>query len=178
MIHPSRYYFTRDGLARFQQRLEAARLAYKQVCDDNPDARESGDSSVWHDNFAFEENQRQMHQLAGRVRELERVLDHAELVEVPAEAPQRVVLSARVRYRFEDDDAERACIIASYGDGDPSAGRVSYDSPLGRALLGARRGDEVELIVAGQSRWVEVVAIEPTRPAPEGAAGAGERGRE
>lgn len=156
----ARYYFTRDGLARFQARVEEARAAYKAVCDDNPEARESGDSSVWHDNFAFEENQRQMHQLARRVRDMERVLEQAELVESPSESPARVVLGVRVRYRVDDDDREKACVIASYGDGDPSSGRVSYDSPIGRALVGARLGDEVELVVAGRARFVEVLAIE------------------
>lgn len=156
----ARYYFTREGLARFHARLEEARAAYKAVCDDNPEARESGDSSVWHDNFAFEENQRQMHQLARRVRDMERILERAELVEARSRAPGRVVLGARVRYRFDDEERERSCAIASYQDGDPASGRVSYDSPLGRALVGARCGDEVELVVAGRARFVEVVAIE------------------
>ncbi|MBX3249967.1 MAG: GreA/GreB family elongation factor [Myxococcales bacterium] len=152
-----RYYFTRSGLRRFHARLEDARAAYKVVCDDNPEARESGDSSVWHDNFAFEENQRQMHQLARRVRDMERVLDQAELVPPLREPPPRIVLGARVRYAVEDD--ERICEIASFGDGDPSVGRVSYDSPLGRALVGLRVGDEVELTIAGRTRWVEVLEI-------------------
>lgn len=160
MTGDARYYFTRDGLARFVARLDEARAAYKAVCDDNPEARESGDSSVWHDNFAFEENQRQMHQLARRVREMEQVLGRAELVEPLAATPGRVVLGARVTYRFDDDDEERACAIASYRDGDPTEGRVSYESPLGRALVGAREGDEVELVIAGRARILEVLVIE------------------
>ena len=75
-----RYYFTQAGHTTCLRRIDAARAAYQAVCNDNPAAREAGDSSVWHDNFAFEENQRQMHQLARVVRDLERVLEHAEIV--------------------------------------------------------------------------------------------------
>jgi transcription elongation factor GreA len=154
-----RYYFLRDGIERLHLRLTAAKAAHKAACDLTPEAREAGDSSVWHDNFAFEDNQRQIHQLARRVRDLEAVLHSSTVVERPRGQPAEVVLGARLTYRYEDDAVLRTCELASYDDGDAQAGRVSYNSPLGRHLLGTRAGDQLEVMTGGRRRTLEVVAI-------------------
>lgn len=153
------YFFTPRGIERLRKRIDDARRAYKTVCEDNPEARESGDSSVWHDNFAFEENQRQMHQLARRVRDLEAMLSSA-IVVLPHEAPPgRVGVGSRVTFTVDDD--ERCCTVVGYDDGDPPSNRLSYNSPLGLALLGASVGDEREVVLAGRTRVVSVVEIAP-----------------
>lgn len=161
-----RVVLTPCGKRRLQDRLALVRAEFEAVVADNPAALESGDTSGWHDNFAFEENQRRMHQLAHRLRELERVHDRAEVVPPLREAPERVVVGACVEWRF-DDDAEgqvRTVWVAGYEDGDPAAGRVSYDSPLGRALIGAEEGDLREVTISGRRRQVEILALGPTPP--------------
>ena len=62
---------TAAGQQRTASRLNKVRDAYDAVCASNGAAAEAGDNSVWHDNFDYEENQRQMHQLARRFRDLE-----------------------------------------------------------------------------------------------------------
>ena len=47
---------SRGGYARLQQRLQEALDSYNAVCATNAEAADAGDSSVWHDNFAYEEN--------------------------------------------------------------------------------------------------------------------------
>ena len=81
------YYLTPAGRGRLRRRIEEARLAYLTVCASNGDAAGAGDSSVWHDNFAYEENQRQMHQLARRVSTLEEVLLRSREVQPRSRAP-------------------------------------------------------------------------------------------
>lgn len=159
----ARYYFTPGGLERLRARIQATQAEYKAVCDDNPAALESGDSSGWHDNFAFEENQRQMHRLAARIRELQRVFDQSELTPPLTAVPPRVVIGANVTWQMDDDDA-RTCWIAGYDDGDPAKGRLSYNSPLGKAMLGAVPGDMRSVMLAGQERWIEILSIGPTPP--------------
>ncbi len=157
-------YTTPAGLRRLEERLRRLRSEYLAVCADNADAAGSGDTSVWHDNFAYEHNQREMHRLARAVRDLERAMSRLEVVDPPSEAPERVVLGARVT-SLVDGEEERTAVVAGWADGDPKAGRVSYLSPLARALLGARVGEERTLRVGGRERTLEVVAIEA---APEG----------
>jgi transcription elongation GreA/GreB family factor len=151
---------TPDGLVRLRQRIANARLQYKIVCDDNPAAAEAGDSSVWHDNFAYEENQRKMHMLARLVRDLEHRFATTTVIVPEPGTPTRVRVGTRVTYQFTDDDAERFCLLAGFDDGDPDVGRVSYNSPLGSALIGAEVGDRRFFAVAGRQREVEVLEIE------------------
>ncbi|MCK6504453.1 GreA/GreB family elongation factor [Myxococcota bacterium] len=175
-----RVVLTVGGKRRLQQRLALVRAEFDAVVADNPAALESGDSSGWHDNFAFEDNQRRMHQLAHRLRELERVVDRAEVVPPLSGIPERVVVGAGVRWRFEDGGADAGggiaghdeaqwLWVAGFEDGDPPRGRVSYDSPLGRALLGASEGELREVVIAGRRRQVEVLELGPTPPGADGA---------
>lgn len=156
----TRYAYTPGGILRLRQRLCQARLAYKNVCDSNPEAMEAGDSSVWHDNFAYEENQRQMHMLARRVRDLRQMMEAVEVVPLPVAPPQAVSIGTRVRF-VDDLGRERTVWIAGYDDGDPSSGRLSYNSPLARALLNASEGDQRELQLGGGRRTLEVIEISP-----------------
>jgi transcription elongation factor GreA len=161
-----RVIYTPDGMERLQQRLERTLHEYRAVCDDNPAALESGDSSGWHDNFAFEENQRQMQRLALRIRELQRLLERAEVVPPLAREPARVIIGASVVYTLDDGEARRAW-ICGYNDGDPRQGRLSYNSPLGRALIGMEPGEARQVTVAGRELTLELLEIGPT---PGGAA--------
>ncbi len=154
-----RYVYTPGGIARLHQRIASARAAYKAVCDDNPAALESGDTSGWHDNFAFEENQRQMHQLARQVRDLEAVAAQAIVVPIPIHEPDRVVLGVKFSYRFVDETSTREGWLAGWEDGDPDHGRISYNSPVGVALTGAEPGDTRDVRVGGVVRQLEVLDV-------------------
>lgn len=170
-----RVVLTPEGKQRLKQRLALVRAEFDAVVADNPAALESGDTSGWHDNFAFEENQRRMHQLAHRVRELERVLDRAEVVPPLTHTPERVIVGAAVCWRFVEDppDMVRTLWVAGYEDGDPSLGRVSYNSPLGHALIGAGEGDEREAMINGRKRLIEVLSLGPTPTDAESLCAAG-----
>lgn len=156
------FYFTPDGFERLRAKIHSVRAAYQAVCDDNPAALESGDTSGWHDNFAFEDNQRQMHQLARRVRDLEELMARSEVMSPLRAVPERVMLGVVVRWQYCDDDtdAPKASFIAGFDDGDPGSNRVSYNSPLGSVLIGAEPGEERELLVNRTVRKIEVLGIE------------------
>ena len=163
-----RMVLTPGGRRRLTERLAAVRAELDAIVADMPAALESGDTSGWHDNFAFEDNQRRQHQLAHRLRELERILDQAELISPWTRPPDRAWVGARVRYQDPDDPADepRTVWLAGFGDGDPACGRISYDSPLGRALLGAAEGEVRTVHVGGVARSLEVLELGPT-PAGE-----------
>lgn len=151
-----RPYYTRSGYERLLARIVRAREDYLEVCRSNEEAAGAGDSSVWHDNFAYEENQRRMHQLATRVRELEDLARRARIVD--GARPESVAIGCRVRVRI-DDEREVSWAIAGYDDGDPELGRISYVSPLGRALIGATRGEIVDATIDKRVRELEVLEI-------------------
>ena len=94
-------------------------------------------------------------QAARRLETLTAVLDNAEEVDGAAGA----VIGRRVTLREEEGD-EAAYSIVFPGDGDPSQGWISADSPLGSAVLGAEVGDRIEVVAPAGRRFVTVVAID------------------
>lgn len=153
---------TRPGYERALARLNEARLRYLSVCASNEEAAGAGDSSVWHDNFAYEENQRQMHALAARIRELAGVLAALEVVEAPR-APTVVGVGCAVRLADPEGDAERRIVLGGWDDSDPAVGRVAINSPLGQSIVGASVGEgRMCPSPRGPQEW-EIVAIERAR---------------
>jgi len=159
-------YTTPGGYRRILDRLELARDRYFQICAQNEEAAGAGDTSVWHDNFAYEENQRQMHQQARRVRDLENMVARMQIVPVQAEPGETVRIGARVCLADLEADDELVLFIAGYEDGDPASARISYNSPMAKALLGRAEGDVTTVRVGQRVRQVEIVALLPP-PAEE-----------
>lgn len=149
---------TAAGRRRFVARIEKARAAYDAVCASNGDAAEAGDNSVWHDNFDYEENQRQMHQLARRVRDLQDALRRMEIMCAP-QAPARVGFGCAVTLETDDGRVERL-ILGGYEDGDADLRRVSYTAPIAQALMRAEPGDTRVVSVGGRTRELTVVSVE------------------
>jgi transcription elongation factor GreB len=152
-------YTTPGGYKRLLGRIREVRDRYDRVCATNEEAAGAGDSSVWHDNFAFEENQRQMHQLAWHLRELQRAAASAQVAQPPRD-PDRVCLGVAVRIREQGDTSSRRVVIAGWQDGDPERGRVAYDAPLAKALLGAELGDVRAVPKGKTTSRVEILSIE------------------
>jgi transcription elongation factor GreA len=104
-------------------------------------ARGFGDLS---ENFEYHAAKNEQGLLEHRIRSIRDRLDRAVLVEEEASASGVVGIGSTVE--IEDDKGERMTVEIS------SVGGVSPDSPLGRALLGAKSGDEVE-VNAPRGSW-------------------------
>ena len=77
----------------------------------------------------------------------------------PAPAGDKVAIGTRVT--VERDGQERTLDIVGHDESDPGAGRISFASPLGRALLGAQAGDEVDWPGSAEPATILSVAIIP-----------------
>ncbi len=74
----------------------------------------------------------------------------------------RVTIGTRVR--LGDADGVEEYVIAPEREGDPTAGRISADSPLGRAILGHRAGERLQVRTPGGVRHVNVLEVRPCSP--------------
>jgi transcription elongation factor GreA len=115
-------------------------------------AREFGDLS---ENFEYHAAKNEQGLLERRIAILEERLRNAVVIdEAAAAASDQVSIGSRVE--IEDDTGHRETVeISSVG----GAGAVSPDSPLGRALLGARQGDSVEVEAPRGSWTARVVSV-------------------
>lgn len=149
---------TPEGLERLRERLDELGARLASLIAGKGEAAEVG-GNVWHDNASFEDLERQERLLRRQIADLRHKLDTATLVDTSREPRgDTVQLNSTVELRYEDGRA-RVLRIAGHGESDPTAGVISYDAPLARALLGSRLGDTITVTVGARSHAVVVQGV-------------------
>ncbi|MCQ8277799.1 transcription elongation factor GreB [Acetobacteraceae bacterium KSS8] len=150
-------YVTRAGLERMEAELRhLLRVERPGVVDIVSWAAGNGDRS---ENGDYLYGKKRLREIDRRIRFLEKRIDKALVVD-PASQPHRdrVFFGATVTF-VDDDDVSRTVTIVGVDEADMERGEISLASPVARALLGARVGDEVVLRVPGKTNVLEVTAI-------------------
>ncbi|MBN1484614.1 MAG: transcription elongation factor GreA [Chloroflexia bacterium] len=134
-------YLTPEGQKKLQKELdhlrtEGRRHAAKRLqhAIELGDLRESGEYQDAKEHQAF---------IEGRIRELELLLADVELID-ETENSDRVILGSTVCVRDQEGYEETWLVVGS-AEADPSGGRISDESPVGRALMGGRVRDTVQV---------------------------------
>jgi transcription elongation factor GreA len=148
-------FLTDDGRRRALGQLEILRTVGRaKVAQYLHDAKESGDVI---DNAAYEEAKNEQARLEGRILELEQLLAKAKLItKIQSDA---VSLGSEVYVRNSDDRQYHYTIVGAY-EANPSAGRISNESPVGKALLGHKVGDLVMVATPGGVKEYTILSIE------------------
>jgi transcription elongation factor GreA len=119
------------------------------------DAKMDGDVM---ENSGYEEAKRQQAFVEGRIMTVQALLKSAVLIE--GNGPSDMVgLGSRVTV-FEDGWEPETYTIVGSAEADPGAGRISNESPMGKALMGHRAGDKVVFHTPGGAAKVEILGIE------------------
>ena len=120
-------------------------------------AREFGDLS---ENFEYHAARNEQGMMEARINELEAILKNHVLIENGDRTPGLVAMGSTVRFREEGEEDEESYRIVGPAEADPKAGRVSYESALGKALIGHRVGDDVVVSTPNGSYRVRVVGVD------------------
>lgn len=157
-------------LSRFkmsQERLEALKdeLYYletvreKEVAEQIKEARSFGDLS---ENSEYDEAKTEQGKLYSRIAEIKVLIDNAEIVDnIDHDAPKdTVTLGSIVKVRDIEDDYEETYEIVGSQEANPREGRISDDSPVGRALRGHRAGEQVTVEAPAGNLKFEIVSVE------------------
>jgi len=148
-------FLTNDGQQHALSQLELLRTAGRaQVAQYLHDAKESGDVI---DNAAYEDAKEQQARLEGRILELEQLLAKAKLIS-KVETDQ-VTLGSAVFLRNSDEREYHYTLVGAY-EANPGAGRISNESPVGKALLGHKVGDMVIVSTPGGVKEYTILTIE------------------
>lgn len=155
MDEPERI-LTPTGYQRLMAELDYLRTVRRhEVAERLMAAREVG---VW-DSPEYLAAREEQAFVEGRIATLERLLAEAEVVEVPTSpAWPSVEVGSTVTVRDETGNEERYSIVGSM-EAQPAEGRISNQSPVGRALLGHRVGDRVEVETPMGTRHLTIVEI-------------------
>ena len=157
-------------LSRFkmsQERLDALKdeLYYletvreKEVAEQIKEARSFGDLS---ENSEYDEAKTEQGKLYSRIAEIKVLIDNAEIVDnIDHDAPKdTVTLGSIVKVRDIEDDYEETYEIVGSQEANPREGRISDDSPVGRALRGHRAREQVTVEAPAGNLKFEIVSVE------------------
>jgi transcription elongation factor GreA len=97
--------------------------------------------------------------LEGRIHELDYILNNATIVEVSSTAHEVVEVGATITIQEEDYPPETYLMVGAT-EADPRQGKISNESPIGRALMGSRVGDVVVAETPGGSLTFKITKIE------------------
>ncbi|MCE5257515.1 MAG: transcription elongation factor GreA [Chloroflexi bacterium] len=149
-------FLTAEGRVKLEQELNHLRDVRRiEVAESLKAAVEEGDLT---ENAGYDETKREQAFIEGRIRELEAILANARVLTGAAKTDV-ILLGASVTVA-EDNYAPETYQIVGRTEADPVKGRISNESPLGKALLGKRTGDLVRVDTPGGTTHFKVLAIQ------------------
>ena len=149
-------YITREGLAKLKKELEELEIkGRREIANKLEKAIALGDLS---DNAMYQEAKRDQAFLEGKILELKDSIRKSVVIENGGENKSIVEIGSTVIVKIYGD--EQKLRIIGEAESDPLKGKISYQSPLGKALLGHRPGEAVGFETPGGKKKVEILKIE------------------
>lgn len=149
-------FLTRQGFHKLQDELEYLRTTKRQeVASRLHEAMEGGELI---EDAEYEAAKNEQAFVEGRIQELEMLLANARVIE---EAGKRDVVQVAAHVTIQEGDNEpEVYTIVGPAEANPREGRISNESPLGRALIDKRAGDKVKVDAPGGSFTVHILKVE------------------
>ena len=145
-----------EGYRLLENEVKRLKAERPQIVDAIEEARAHGDLSENAEYHAAKE--RQGH-VEAQIAEIEDRLSRALVIDPTTLSGDKVVFGATVTLLDEDDRKVRYQLVGQQ-EADAKIGRISYNSPLGRALIGRLKGEEVEVETPAGDRYYEIAKIE------------------
>ncbi len=131
-------------------------VVYPKVVDDLAEASAQGDRS---DNAGYREARRKQAKTISRIRFLQKVLEHARVIDPDNLPKDRVCLLSRVEFTNLSTNTRMKLEIVSPHEMDLEAGKISLKSPIGAALMGKKVGEIVEAQVPAGTLRLRIESI-------------------
>lgn len=145
---------TKQGLDKLKVELEELKkIKRPAVIDRIKRAKDFGDIS---ENAEYEDARNEQSFIEGRIQELEHMIKYAEVSE--AHSANEVSLGSNVTVMLDGDKAIYEIVGST--EADPMSGKISDDSPIGSALLGAKVGETVTAETPGGSMAIKIVSVQ------------------
>lgn len=133
------FVLTKERLEELEKELVYLKtVREREVAEQIKEARSFGDLS---ENSEYDEAKNEQGKLFSRIAEIENILSNYEILETLAEGTDSVVIGCRVTVK--DEDGEETYAIVGTQEANPAKGRISDESPFGKALMGHKVGDQV-----------------------------------
>lgn len=147
-------YISKDGLEKLRAELdEMLSVRRQEIAQRIHDAKEHGDLS---ENAEYEDAKNEQAFVEGRIQTLEAMIKNATIIDENT-STDHVQIGSTVS--VEGDDGAETFMIVGSAEAKPADGRISNESPVGRALLGRKRGEKVLVRVPAGDFAYKIVDI-------------------
>ena len=151
----NKVYLTNEGFLEIEEELNHLKEVKRpEVIKALKDARALGDLS---ENADYDAARNEQAQVEGRIKELEQLLEKAELIET--KKSDKVELGTTVIIKYDDDDDTEEYRIVGSKEADPSNNKISNESPLAKAVMGHKAGEVCTVESPNGNYTVEIVEI-------------------
>ena len=135
---------TKEGLQKLQEEIKELReIRRPEIIDKIEQARELGDLS---ENAEYHDAKEQQGWLESRIAEIEEIMKRATITDAVVSGGDSIVIGAS--FTVQDKEGKKKDLtVVGFNEADPGNGRISNESPLGRAFVGKKVGDIVEIEV-------------------------------
>jgi len=148
---------TPEGYQRLQEELkQLIRVERPRVVQDIAEARDHGDLS---ENAEYDAAKERQGFVEGRIAEINGKMARAQVIDVSALDTDKVVFGTTVTVYDDESESESTYRIVGEDESDIKQGLISVSSPVARALIGHRVGDEVQIKVPSGIRIYEIIDI-------------------
>ncbi|MFH1416048.1 MAG: transcription elongation factor GreA [Elusimicrobiota bacterium] len=154
---PKEMALTKEGITELEDELtHLENVRRREIGDRIKEAKEWGDLS---ENSEYEDAKNEQAFVEARISEINQILANSTVI-TPPKRITKVILGSQVHLKDARDGSERRYRLVGSAEADPSRDKISNESPVGKALLGAKRGDVVKVTVpSGKVFAYEVLAV-------------------
>jgi transcription elongation factor GreA len=147
-------YLSKDGLEKLRAELEEMITSKRpEIAQRIHDAKEHGDLT---ENAEYEDAKNEQAFVEGRIQTLEAIIKNATIIEETT-STDHVQIGSTVS--VESQDGSETFMIVGSAEARPAEGRISNESPVGRALLGRRKGEKIVVRVPAGDFTYKIVGI-------------------
>ena len=151
-------YYTEEALAKIKAELdELKKKKRREIAERIRDAKSFGDLS---ENAEYTDAKEAQAFIEGRIAELEHVLERAKIVKEDGGGTSGEVRVGSKVLTLDDKGKEKKYALVSANEVDSLKGKISTSSPIGKALLGKKAGDQVEVEVPAGKMKLTIKKVE------------------
>jgi transcription elongation factor GreA len=145
-----------EGYEKLTAELKALREERPRIVEAIEEARAHGDLS---ENAEYHAAKERQGQVEATIADLEDKMSRAQIIDPATLSGDKIIFGATVTLLDEDDKPVKYQIVGPY-EADAKKGRISYNSPLGKALITRKVDDEIEVTVPAGDKFYLVQKIE------------------
>lgn len=156
MAEEKTFPMTLEGKKKLEEELEDLKTNKRaEVIKRIKIARSFGDLS---ENSEYESAKDEQSFVEGRIKEIDNMLNHAEIIDNENVDVDEVSVGKSVTFQEEDDDSETYQIVGA-AEADPLNGKISNESPIAKGLVGHKKGEKVTVTTPGGEMTVTIIDV-------------------